>query len=942
MYKSTPAHPSANSGAIRLALAASLLMLAQAATAADEINITPGQRQITVTKPGVVTLRFEVENRSGQTQQLQENLTLPEGWELLTNTTPFLLANGSREVRLIHVVAPRGTGSGAYRVQYAVSAQDGGSISGSQSVTIQMEEQAGIRLSAAPAPSSLLGGEQYEAEFILENTGNHQMNYTLSGRDEEGYITAVEPRKLKLAAGASGSVKVKGKIPRNLDETTQYKVALEAQGGGKQAEASVTIPLISRVTKGASKYQTLPGRLTTRQTQQKRQLADGTETQEQQTQVEYNAAGAIDKNGKHRVGVRVRNGKNSTTTGTTVEQQADYQLNYDNDEVAIKTGHQGFGVSGLSGNALSGIGAEAVYTPQNTDKQQPLEMRAFTGQSRSGDTAQEKVSGAAVSYQWDEYDTSASVIQNKKQATATQPATQQTVAAVKGAWRGEKTGVRTEIAADDDAVAWSVDANGQWQSLSTNVSALQAGAKFDGGSTNTQQAFANARYQIDEQTSADISTRRTRNNLDNDPTKEIRQDQEHQARLSRTFGENKQIEVSLGHRQRKEKDLRAVATTDQDIQSTTLDYTHRFDSVQVSASTEQGKRTDRIKASGKGSKHALAVNWQPSKDLSANVNYALNDGLDSSERTTTAGVNTTYRLNRRATVSGYAQRNNNANDQSHADSLEVKYSHDLKDWGSIATSARRVDNAASDGKITHDNTLAIEYSLPLDMPIRVRDDIGSVQGKVHFAADQRPAKDIVVQMDGAYAITDENGEFRYPNVPAKEYRLQVDSTRPNTQGYMLSADGAEAVVSVQPKQTANLKLGLHSAARVSGTLQAFIPDAQAALGNTNAEGKAALKADKGLGMVLLELQPVGEIGKRITYRRTTLHDGSFSFAGIPPGQWQLVVADTNRLPANYRMEQNQFMVDLSQGDNKELLIRALPTAEGIKKVGPAGGFSVTG
>ena len=925
---------------VRLTLAASLLVLAQTATAADDISITPGQRQIIANKPGIITLRFEIENRSGQAQQLEESLNLPEGWELVTNTAPFLLASGAREVRLIHVVAPRGTASGAYNIGYQVASQNNGGLISAQTVTVQMAAQAGVKLAAIAPPSSLLGGEDFAVDFILENTGNRAVTYQLDGSDEENYITAVEPKALTLAAGASGNIRIKGKIPREIEETSSYRVTLGARGGGKLAEESVSIPLIARTPKGLGKYQKLPGKLTTRYTQQQRNNADGGSSSEYQAQVEYYARGAIDQAGQHNIEMRLRNGKDSTANNTDNNQQAEYQFNYDNGELEVKTGHHSFNGSHLSGNSLSGIGIEATYAPKNAKKRQPLEARVFTGKSRDGDTTQKKVAGAAVRYQWDEFETGASVIQHETAATVTEPAKKDTVTSVNAGWRGESVGIRTEAAADNDGKAWSIDANGQWQDLGVNASYLQADATFDGSNTDTKQAFANARYQIDDKTSAEVGTRHTRNNLKHDLSKEIRQDKEHTARISRRFGDEQQIEVSVGHRQRKEQDLRPTPTTDRDITATTLEYQHQFETFHVRAELARGSRKDRIKTSAKGHKKGLTISWKPIKALSANAFYSISRDLDSEGKTFSAGVNGTYQLNSKTALSGYVQRNQNASENTHADSFEARLTHDMKRRGTLGINARRTNSQASDGKTSQDNVVHLEYSVPLDAPIRKRNNIGSVRGKVRYAADQRPASEVVVQMGGQYAVTDQQGEFTYPDVVAKDYTLQVDASRPNTQGYMLSSEGEEASVSVQASQTITPVLELHPASRLSGKLQLYEVDTVASVFEPNNTNN--LRPGNGLGRVLIELRPLGNTGKRIVHKRTTLHDGSFSFVGIPPGQWQLVVVDSEKVPANYRLEQTQFEIDLSSGGTQEVLIRALPSAQSIKKIGPSGGFNVAG
>ncbi|QTR49007.1 porin family protein [Candidatus Thiothrix anitrata] len=936
----TPAPITTSQQAMRLTLAASLLVLAQTATAADDISITPGQRQITASKPGIITLRFELENRSGQAQQLTESLKLPKGWDLVTNTAPFLLASGAREVRLIHVVAPRGTAAGSYEIGYQVTSQNNGGLISAQTVTVQMAAQAGVKLAAIAPPSSLLGGENFTVDFVLENTGNQAITYQLNGRDEENYITAIEPKTLNLSAGNSGNIRIKGKIPREITQSSSYRVTLEARGGGKLAEESVNIPLIARTPKGLGKYQKLPGKLTTRYTQQQRKNADGSSSDEYQAQVEYHAHGAIDQAGQHNVEVRLRNGKNNTTNDANNNQQAEYQFNYENGELTVKTGDHNFSGSHLSGNALSGVGVEAVYAPKNEQKRQPLEVRTFSGKSRPGDTTKKKVTGAAVRYQWAEFETGASVIQHETTATTTDPAKKDTVTSVNAAWHGENIGIRTEAAADKDGKAWSIDANGQWRELGVNASYLQADTVFDGSNTDTKQAFANARYQIDDKTSAEIGVRQTRNNLKHDLSKEIRRDKEQTARISHRFGEEQQIEVSLGHRQRTEQDLRPSPTTDHSITATTLEYQQHFETFHVRAELTRGKRKDRIKTSSKGHKQGLTISWKPTRTLSTNAFYNISNDLDSAGKTLSGGINGTYQLNSKTAFSGYVQRNKNTGEKTHAESFEARLTHDMKHYGTLGINARRTNSQANDGKTSRDNIVQLEYSLPLDVPIRKRNNIGSVRGKVRYALDQQPASEVVVQMGGQYAVTDQQGEFIYSDVLAKDYKLQVDASRPNTQGYMLSNEGDEASISVQASQTITPVLELHPASRLSGKLQLYEIDTVASVfepSNTN-----SLRPGNGLGRVLIELRPVGNIGKRIVHKRTTLHDGSFSFVGIPPGQWQLVIVDSEKIPTNYRLEQTQFAIDLSSGGTQELLVRALPIAQSIKKIGPTGGFNVAG
>jgi uncharacterized membrane protein len=239
---------------VPLLLAISWLAVAVPAFASDEINIIPLERQVAAGGRGIVTLRFEVENRSGQAHDWIEQLGLPSGWELISSPAPFALAAGARDVRLIHISIPGGSPSGTFPVRYSVSARDNSSLGATETINVRVDAVAGSELSILESPGGLLAGEEYTAKFQLKNTGNQPITYRLKVRDEDGYVTSVTPSTLTLPPNEIGTVEVQGEIPANLDESSAHKFTLIAKSSGKAAEASVTIPLITRIPKGLGKY----------------------------------------------------------------------------------------------------------------------------------------------------------------------------------------------------------------------------------------------------------------------------------------------------------------------------------------------------------------------------------------------------------------------------------------------------------------------------------------------------------------------------------------------------------------------------------------------------------------------------------------------------------------------------------------------------------------
>ncbi|HHC73642.1 MAG TPA: porin [Thiothrix sp.] len=932
--------------ALSLGIASSLLMLTpHYVQAANEINIIPSQRQVALQELGIFTLRFEVENRSGISQTLIERLTLPPQWKTLTDNGAFLLANGQRDVRLVHVVAPRGAQAGDYAIHYDVSAVDDGGINSRQTIQVNVAEQSGVTITPTESPNSLLSGEAYNIRFLVENTGNKSANFSFLGKDDDGFIQSVSPKQQRLAAGESTVVRIKGKITGRIKNTETYTVRLKVRGAGGRHEESVNIPLIARIPEGLSRYQTLKGELKSRYVHTQKEGAEKSESQH--FQVEYRAKGALDKAGKHHIDVHLKTATERGTNTNSFKQPSSYRLTYSNPEWEIKAGHQNFYATNLIGNALNGVGLSARYQPAKGRQPQsassiiqransPLKIQAFYGQSRSTDLNQEKLAAALLEYQWEDYSVGVNLLKQQKQEDVSQLSTDALIASVMGKWKKDGMTAQLEVATDDQQnAAYSMDVSAQFGKLGVNGSYLNAQPGFSGGYADTTRAYANASYQLDDRTRLTAGFRYHRDNVDNDPAREQRRDRETNVGISRTFGEEQQIEVSLKHSSRQEQDLRDNPTTDRTIHATGIQYRQRFDKFDILAGLEFGQRNDEIAASSSGFKKALSFNWRPEDYITLGANLSESDNLDRAGKQRQMGLLASYQPDKRSRLSGSMQRIEDTFQDSFSNNFDARYEYTFKNGNRFGVQARRTESQASDGEQINDHGVFLEFSMPLDVPIRRRDDIGSLRGQVNFADTQQPAKDVVIQMDGQYAVTNDQGEFHYPNIAARDYQIQVDNTRHHGKGYLLKNHENDAnTVNVTANQTSKVQLELTPGAKITGRLVNFVH-------NTGGSSQSLIE-DKGISMALLELHPIGEPLNRITHKRTTLFDGSFSFFGVAPGQWKLVVTSSKRLPSNSRLEQKELLLNLEQGDNKALTIRAIPTSQTIQKIGPSGGFDLSG
>jgi hypothetical protein len=205
-----------------------------------------------------------------------------------------------------------------------------------------------------------------------------------------------------------------------------------------------------------------------------------------------------------------------------------------------------------------------------------------------------------------------------------------------------------------------------------------------------------------------------------------------------------------------------------------------------------------------------------------------------------------------------------------------------------------------------DFTFSLTYSLQLGVPVRKTEAGGSVAG-ILTGINGKPLRGILFHLNGRTAVTNENGDFMFNNLPAGNYQLLTSRDR-------LGFDETLNIpvpsnVEVRGAQTTKLVLQVVRAASVKGKLTV----AKDAVG-----AKSSEKKDVILGNVVMEMKDNLE-NKRIISNP----DGTFEFPRIRPGSWILVVYKNNIDPG-YTLVKESFELVLEQGESRVMNIELVP------------------
>jgi hypothetical protein len=245
---------------------------------------------------------------------------------------------------------------------------------------------------------------------------------------------------------------------------------------------------------------------------------------------------------------------------------------------------------------------------------------------------------------------------------------------------------------------------------------------------------------------------------------------------------------------------------------------------------------------------------------------------------------------------------------------------------------------------SHETSFMLTYTMPFDIPISRKTSIGRLRGQVYDM--ENPQKqgipDAIINVDGATAVTDKKGNFKFPSLKPGTYHIQVDQEAIGFNRVTMQKTPMEIIV--QGGAETEIDLGVVRSASLKGRVVVFASKAESNNDGDNknqteveerdqdgklvieASGKTAgskLVEDYGLASILVELKSESEVHRRVTDQK-----GNFLFENVRPGNWTLTVYEDN-LPKYHYLEQSTFEFHLKPGSEEELLVKVLPQMRSI-------------
>lgn len=218
----------------------------------------------------------------------------------------------------------------------------------------------------------------------------------------------------------------------------------------------------------------------------------------------------------------------------------------------------------------------------------------------------------------------------------------------------------------------------------------------------------------------------------------------------------------------------------------------------------------------------------------------------------------------------------------------------------------------------NDFMFLVNYTIPFGLPVGKRQDIGSLQGHVFDSITNTPIPQAIIQLNTGQTVTDQHGKFVFRNVPKGEYTLHAEILS----NELITQELQPMPVKIESGNKNDIVIQATKACAIKGEIVLYkLKDSldhwKALMQGANEGETVKHRAMEGIRITIER-----DSGKE-SYTSLSERDGRFLFPKLRPGQWRVFI-ETANLPALHDLNENDLTLDLTAGEERELLFKVLP------------------
>ncbi|MGB2804411.1 MAG: hypothetical protein WBD64_05900 [Candidatus Zixiibacteriota bacterium] len=897
-------------------------------TSPELLEIEPGK---------IVSASFLVSNRTRDEEEFYEKLTLPVGWqEIVSDDLPFKLKSGEQRVRIFAFLVPLTSPAGRYSIGYSVRSQRDYFITDEDTLSVVVVPVVKLEIVVEDRPEAVIAGEAYVVKLRLLNRGNSKTDVKLRIESSPDYGLEMEPSEAALEAGEQQTIRIEVKTDEEIKQKLIQILRIQAEAEEPRdtvvsVAQTVAVEIIPKVTGNLDPYHRLPIQVAL--------IAAGQE-EKGGFQVELSGRGSLDEEGKRSIDFLFR-GPDIQNKGTRGKRD-EYRVSYSRENLVLHLGDRSYSLSPLTERFRYGRGLEAKVSRGK------FGYGAFYMEGR-WQKPKERELGTYLAYQFNErFHVRGNFLGKSKQSSRSGSGHDDEILSILARVKPDETvTLDLEYGVSDcerdgrlkDA-AYRINLQGQADQVSYSFEKTYAGPEYFGYYHDVSYTTGTVLFPIHDRLRGNLSYRSYKNNLDLDSSRWVaNREKSYRGGVTYRFSFGTSLYFDYEGLIREDRILPADYNYEE--RAWKLGVGHGFGNLFVNARAERGRFDNRLLATTNDNleRYSLYSHFRPDPGLSLSsyARFGHSSFTSSLERTRSFGFSTSWRIRDNIHLSlEYRKDETGSEENQKREDLFSTISCDLPNDHALVLRGQW----SRYGQEKKEFSFFATYTVPLRIPVGKKTSIGVLRGKVYDeeTLTKVPIPKVLLRIQDATAMTDENGEFIFPCLEPGTHYLRVDK---NSIGLnRVASEKLPIMVEVKGGEKTEIQIGVVTSCKISGMVTVFSGKPKGEFGDqtvTSGDGLfvvgsgeeddskgADVSKVRGLSNILVEVRCEEEVLRQLTDQK-----GRFSFEDLRPGKWTLTVYDHD-LPAYHYLEDEQFQFDLKPGQEKDVTVRVLPRLRPIQ------------
>lgn len=889
-------------------------------TTGDSLSFQPGR---------VVTLFFNIVNESDSLFDLIPETELPSGWNLLIKDYQFTLESQVKESRLVTLYIPEDTQVGYYPVFYRVRGKKNSQIQGYTKLMIYVEPFYKVNLEFFQTPAVIREGEVVPIRFFVQNLSNVRDSVCLSAKcDEQGTFSLpikgfyLDPKEVREAT-------VLIKTDQEFVAKRSFCTSIFASSHmhkGEEAHLQACMDIIPKSNWKPDLYHRIPGEVTLTQVVTSNRGVPGV------IQGEIRGGGPIFENGHQIISFHLKGPDQYRNSFLADHDQ--WTVQYQNPQFQAIFGDQTYKLSGLTENNRWGRGFALGFTGNN------IHLNTYFFRTLWRSTNWKEWAGSL------QYDFSQSALLKLNALSKNEGERYRQVYSINGQIKPYSGSLfASEIGLDSRLKhpAYDVLFSGLNGRFVYAYHYLMADNEFTGYYRNTQYKSYNLSVRLRNNFRMSTQFVSDKQNFELDTTK-YAAPVSHNATSRLYYNPWGKTSLSLSYVYQRMEDRLNDASFNYRENRMEFEINQTISALTASFVSEIGETENYlVKKKGQAKNFLVGLNYTPARKHNYYV-YVRNENniryFDTRYRRTQIGFRGQYKPNKQSLYSLSFRTNYSPEAYFfYRDILEARAQHRFSNGINLDLVVHRtlIQNSFD----RKDNAGRIKIGMPFGIPVAKKKNLGIIKGKVTDTALIPMAK-VQVSINGFSMLTNEQGEFIFPGLGSGIYWLHLDKNdrilnlMPSTQMPMklLVSEGREVKVSLILVEKASLEGRVILCSQTSDSMRNRVSDThlddfyilESAPETMIRVDNDSLQATDcyGLKSIIIEMKLGDEVHRRISDKK-----GEFSFQELRPGKWTLKLYNNN-LPQYYQFENEIYEMDLAQGEDRWIEVKALPKKRRIQ------------